>query len=253
MIRTIGIIGSGNVAWHLVSGFVNLPSVTVKWITSRNEKTGSDLAEIANVKYSSTIPNDVVDLVLICVNDDAINDVVSSIPPSTKVAYTSGTISIEKLGVKHNNLGVFYPLQTFTKGKDVELKNVPFLIESNNQEFTIELKELAQQLSENVQEMNSEQRKQLHIAAVFSNNFVNHLLYLAQEHLKENNIEQEILNPLIRETVNKAFELNPFQAQSGPAKRNDKTTISSHLNELTGLQKDIYSLITESIIKTYSK
>lgn len=251
-LTTIGIIGSGNVAWHLTRGLNNASGIKIAWVYSRNETTRNELTQFFNVPATDTLLPVPTDLVLVCVSDDAIQSILDILPEKTKVAYTSGTVSLEKLNVKQENCGVFYPLQSFTKKEIVSLENVPFLIEATTPEYTHELEQLALKLSNNVRQMNSEQRKQLHIAAVFSNNFVNHLLLLAQEHLNSKSIPAELLQPLITETIRKATDLGPFHAQSGPARRFDEQTIQTHLSELNGLPKEIYSLITESIKKTYS-
>lgn len=250
---TVGIIGTGNVAWHLTLGFQSASGISVSWILGRNKSALEHIHKSSGVKTYTELPSEKVDLVLICVNDDSIQEVLNQLPRSWNVAYTSGTVSIDKLSFPQENLGVFYPLQSFTKERTIKLSEIPFLIEGNNENFIKNLESIAQKLSNNVQRMNSEQRKQLHIAAVFSNNFVNHLLFLAEEHLKDKNIDKSILQPLIKETINKAFDLGAFDAQSGPARRNDSQTIDSHQHELTGIPKEIYTLITESILKTYLK
>lgn len=250
---TIGIIGSGNVAWHLTLGFQSAAGISVSWILGRNKSALKELNQSTGIKTFTEFPAEKVDLIVICVNDDSIQAILNQLPSETKVVYTSGTVELDKLSFRQKNCGVFYPLQTFTRNKKVDLNEVPFLIESTNETFTQELETIAGLLSRNVQRMNSEQRKQLHIAAVFSNNFVNHLLFLAEEHLKDKNIDKSVLQPLIKETINKAFDLGTFHAQSGPARRNDNQTINAHKRELDGISKEIYTLITESILKTYSK
>lgn len=250
---TVGIIGTGNVAWHLTLGFQSASGISVSWIFGRNKMELKQLNQSTGIKTHTKLPTENVDLVLICVNDDAIQEVLEQLPDSFNVAYTSGSVSLENLSFRQENLGVFYPLQSFTKGRDVKLKEIPFLIEGSNENFAKKLDSIARKLSNNVQQMNSEQRKQLHIAAVFSNNFVNHLLFLAEEHLKDKNIDKYILEPLVRETVSKSIDLGAFNAQSGPARRNDTRTIDLHTHELSGITKEIYILITESILKAYSK
>lgn len=250
---SVGIIGSGNVAWHLAHGFIQTSGIAMKWVYGRNETTLSELSESLHIPCLTEFPIEPVDLVLICVSDDSIQDVLNQLPSYCKVAYTSGTVSLDKLEIRQEHCGVFYPLQSFTRNRSVDLKEVPFLIEATNAPFADELERIARLMSNNVQRMDSEQRKQLHIAAVFSNNFVNHLFYLAQEHLKDKQIDKNILYPLICETINKMMEIGPYDAQSGPARRNDKHTIESHLSELKGRSKEVYALMTESILKTYSK
>lgn len=247
----VGIIGTGNVAWHLIRGFQQTSEVTVSWIYSRNQVILSDFSHLKYLPSIEAISSNPVDLILLCVNDDSIQEVLHQLPKNCAVAYTSGTVSLEKLQFSQVNCGVFYPLQTFTKGAPVNLQTVPFLIESANEEFKIDLIKIAHFLSSNVQEMNSEERKKLHIAAVYTNNFVNHLLLIAKEHLTKNNLNRALLDPLLLETIKKALDLGPFNAQSGPARRGDQATIDTHLSELTGMPKEIYDLISKSIKNTY--
>ncbi|MCO5261165.1 MAG: DUF2520 domain-containing protein [Crocinitomicaceae bacterium] len=251
VIHSIGIIGSGNVAWHLAQAIHALPQLQIAWIYSRNQETLSELGTALNCEIVTSLPQQKVDLILICVNDDNIQAIVNQLPKDASIAYTSGVVTLNELSFQQSNFGVFYPLQTFTRKKDIALKDIPFLIEATNEAFTIQLEQLAKQLSSNVQRISSEQRKQLHVAAVFTNNFVNHLLYLAQQHLKQNKLDEHLLQPLLKETIAKVTELGPFQAQSGPARRNDLKTIETHKQQLEGIAKTIYSTISESIIKTY--
>lgn len=253
MIHSIGIIGSGNVAWHLAHGFQTSTKVQVSWIYGRNKSSLDEFQNLTDVSSFTTLPSTKVDLILVCVNDDAIQSVLNQLPTDCKVAYTSGVVNLDSLVHSELNCGVFYPLQTFTKGKSIDLKNVPFLIEAHDPAFAVELKQLAAELSNNVQSMDSAQRKQLHIAAVFTNNFVNHLLFLAQKQLKEQSIDQDILTPLLLETINKYIAIGPYDAQSGPARRKDMQAIEEHKKELKGIDKEIYTLITDSILNTYKK
>jgi len=247
----VGIIGAGNVAWHLIQGFQQTSEVAVSWIYSRTQVEQAYFPQVTILSSFEEIAKTPVDLILLCVNDDSIQLVLNNLPEDCSVAYTSGTVSLENLHYTQENCGVFYPLQTFTKGTPVDLKEVPFLIEASKESFQLKLTKIAHFLSSNVQEMNSSERKQLHIAAVFTNNFVNHLLYLAEQHLVQNKLNGELLNPLLKETVRKAIELGPLKAQSGPARRMDQKTIDTHLNNLNGLPKELYELISQSIQNTY--
>lgn len=253
LIHSIGIIGSGNVAWHLAHGFQSSTKVQVSWIYGRNQSSLLELQNSTGVPVFTTLPNIKVDLIIVCVNDDSIQSVLNQLPTECKVAYTSGVVNLDSLALSHVNCGVFYPLQTFTKGKSIDLKNVPFLIEAHDLSFAKKLEKLATLLSNNVQSMDSAQRKQLHIAAVFSNNFVNHLLFLAQKQLEKHAIDKDILTPLLVETINKCIAIGPYEAQSGPARRKDLQAIEEHKKELEGIDKEIYSLITDSILNTYKK
>ena len=194
-----------------------------------------------------------VDLILISVPDAEIGEAFEGLQKSEGiVAHTSGFGSIEVLSsAKH--FGVFYPLQTFTKNKEIDLSDVPFCIEGNNQETETQLKELAGKLSKNIQCINSEDRRYLHLAAVMVNNFTNHIYHIAGDILKEKGINFDLLLPLIRETANKIKTLDPDQAQTGPAKRNDTSTILEHEKMLSNLPeyREVYRLMSAQIKKKY--
>ena len=161
--------------------------------------------------------------------------------------HTSGGVALEKIS-NHNRRGVFYPLQTFTKGKAVDFKTIPICIET---EFSADLKilkKIAKSISDKMYIINSEQRKALHVAAVFVNNFTNHLYQIGNQICEENNIPFEVLHPLIQETAEKIKELSPSEAQTGPALRNDTKTIEKHIDFLENPEyKKLYQLLTQSI------
>ena len=244
------LIGAGNVATNLGLQ-LKVAGIEVVGCYSRSITSSSRLASAIQTKKLNDLQHlPVHDLVLICVPDDEIASVISHLPKESKIAYTSGTVSLQTLP-NYPNLGVFYPLQTFTKEKLIDLKTVPFFIEANNSHFENELFELALHLGKQGTITNSEQRKQLHIAAVFVNNFTNHLAYIAKEHLEKHDLNWENLLPLLEETLNKIKDYNPKEIQTGPARRNDLGVLKTHLNELTGDPKTIYKAITDSIIHTY--
>jgi len=166
--------------------------------------------------------------------------------------HTSGGSSIKALKT-NGNKGVFYPLQTFSKEQNIDFKSIPICLETENKEDLILLKKLANIISNNVFMIDSEQRKYLHIAAVFTNNFVNHLYKMGFDICIENNISYEALYPLIQETAQKIMHTKPDNIQTGPALRNDKIIIEKHLNLLSGEKNKIYQLLTESIQATYGK
>jgi predicted short-subunit dehydrogenase-like oxidoreductase (DUF2520 family) len=136
--------------------------------------------------------------------------------------------------------GVFYPLQTFTKNKPVNFKEIPICVEAKNKEQLEIIKQMAAKLSPAVYEITSDQRKSLHVAAVFVSNFVNFLYTQGEDICRENEIPFEILHPLIKETAVKIKDLSPFDAQTGPAKRGDSDVIKEHLALLNdGPEKDL--------------
>ena len=248
LIQNISIVGSGNVAYHLGKALKN-NGVKINFIYARNEKEGICLAENLDSQFTSELhllSN--ADLVLLCIPDDVIYDLVDQIP-NKNIAYTSGSVELKEIEGK--NIGVFYPLQTFRKTDTLAIDKVPFFIEALNKTLENNLISLAKKISNNVSIVSSEERKKYHLSAVFINNFINHLLYLAKKEADKNGIVWENLLPLLEETLKKNLISNPFDNQTGPAKRNDVQTINKHVSMLEGKSKEIYQLITESIKSTY--
>jgi predicted short-subunit dehydrogenase-like oxidoreductase (DUF2520 family) len=246
MIKVV-IIGSGNVAQHLVAAFAKSSEIEVLQVFSRRKETIIPLLDSNKI---TTNYNDLVeaDLYIIAISDDAITTVSSQLPFENRlVVHTSGTVSIDSLDSK-NRKGIFYPLQTFTKNKAVDFSQIPICLESEKETDFELLKNVADSISNAVFKINSQQRKTLHVSAVFVNNFVNHLYQMGNEICAENNVPFEILKPLILETANKVMTLSPKDAQTGPAKRNDNQTIQAHLDFLSNEnQKNIYKILTQSI------
>ena len=222
------IIGNGNVATHLTNAFLKADMIAITQINSR---------ELENIPTA--------DITIIAVSDDAIAEVSSKIKNSF-VVHTSGSVSINSL--KNNTKkGVFYPLQTFSKEKKVNFKKIPFCIETKNEKDYLLLETLAKSIGEKIYRINSDQRKSLHLAAVFVNNFTNHLYKIGNDICNIHNVPFEILHPLIKETADKIKTLSPKEAQTGPAKRNDLKTIENHLHQLNKNQQEIYKILTKSI------
>ncbi|TDO71271.1 coenzyme F420-dependent NADP oxidoreductase-like protein [Flavobacterium chryseum] len=246
MIR-ITLIGSGNVAQHLIKAFTNTELVEIVQVYSRKKETLASLIEFDKITNDFEELKE-ADLYIIAVSDKAISDVSAQLPFQNRiVVHTSGAASLDVLDAK-NRKGVFYPLQTFSKNKEIDFSTVPLCLEAENTfDFRI-LETVAKTISTAVFPINSDQRKALHVAAVFVNNFSNHLYQIGHEICEEHQVPFEILKPLIQETAEKINTLNPIDAQTGPAKRNDSTTIAAHLEYLTNEnQKNIYKLITQSI------
>ncbi|WP_394340131.1 Rossmann-like and DUF2520 domain-containing protein [Marixanthomonas spongiae] len=194
------------------------------------------------------------DIYIIAIPDDAIADFSSTLPFNDKmVVHTSGSLPMQALDGK-NKKGVFYPLQTFTKDKKVNFNEIPICIEAEEKADLQLLETLGKRISNHVAQISSEDRKTLHLAAVFVNNFVNYMYHISEDILKENNLDFELLKPLIAETANKIRTLSPQQAQTGPAKRNDVKTIENHLHLLKDSPyKKVYEQMTEAIKKQYLK
>lgn len=250
---TVSIIGAGNVATHLFKAFSKTKTVSVKQWYSR------DLTKISSFKNKVEIVADLnglaeADIYIIAVSDDAISSVSEALPFKDRlVVHTSGSVGIYDLD-KKNRRAVFYPLQTFSKEAKVDFKQVPICIETIGKKDYPQLKSLAEALGSPHYRVNSDQRKALHLAAVFVNNFTNQLYRVAHEITESEGVEFDILKPLILETAKKVQTMSPYMAQTGPAKRNDKKTIKRHLKQLKNEQhKAIYNLLTDTIKKTHGR
>ena len=245
------ILGAGNVATHLFNAFQKTENIKVVQVYNRSKKK---LAYFEPKTSTTTSISKIMDadVYLISVSDDSINSLSKKLQFNNKlVAHTSGSIAMNQIST-HNLPSVFYPLQTFTSGKEVDFKTIPLCIEATKKTDLLLLENLAKSISDNIYHINSKQRKALHIAAVFVNNFVNHLYQKGEEICKENNVSFDILKPLILETARKVFELSPKNSQTGPAKRNDNKVIEQHISDLnTTTQQEIYTLLTKSIQQTH--
>lgn len=256
-VSTISVIGTGNVGWHLATAFYRA-GITIRHVVSRSEEHAKELAEqvgAAPVTDLSVI-KDHPELCLVCVSDDAISSVAETFRDSgVGLVHTSGSTGISVLTEVCQQAGVLYPLQTFTKGKDMEYAQVPFLIEATDTTFLKKLKTLAELLSEKVFEIDSEARRKIHIAAIFACNFSNHLVSIAADLMNENDFDYELLVPLITETMEKLQKMNPVAAQTGPAVRNDRAIIDRHLESLNNRprERELYKLLSENILRYRNK
>lgn len=245
----VSILGSGNVATHLINAFLKADDVELTQVFSR------DLSAIEYLKNDVNITNSLqnlipVDITIIAISDDAIAEFSNQLGIKGIVAHTSGSVAINSLSNQLSK-GIFYPLQTFSKDKPVDFNEIPICLEAENIDDLKLLKKLALSISSKVYEINSDQRKKIHLAAVFVNNFTNHLYHIGNKICDEHKIPFEVLYPLIKETAEKIQEVSPKNAQTGPAKRNDIKTIEKHLAQLSNQEKEIYAVLTNSISKTY--
>jgi predicted short-subunit dehydrogenase-like oxidoreductase (DUF2520 family) len=251
----IVVIGSGNVAFHLIKAFTSTTDVML-FVHARN-KASLDLLKLEFPSITQLSGYDLTavepDLVLLSVKDDALNAVFQqyTYPADTLVAHTSGMQTFVDTSY-HQNLGVFYPLQTFSRSSLVDWSNTPVLIEGTSEKMLQILEKAANTIQAPYFETGVEQRKYIHAAAVLTSNFTNHLIGKAAVFLEGKSIDYHILQPLVEATIRKAFTKHPFDVQTGPAIRNDVSTMDMHetlLKEDVLLQK-IYRDISESIRKT---
>jgi predicted short-subunit dehydrogenase-like oxidoreductase (DUF2520 family) len=252
----ITIIGSGNVATHLSAALKNAGHRIVQ-VYSRNMHNAALLAYhvgAAAVDKPEDISAD-TDLFILAIKDDAIPAFVPHLSPFNKlIVHTSGAVELQQLLNFTPNAGVFYPLQTFSKTKELNFWEVPLCIEGADETITKQLEELARTISNNVYRVSTAQRKVLHLAAIFACNFTNHLYGIAQGLLNEHQMDFNILRPLIMETAEKVKAHLPAQVQTGPAVRNDEFTMQAHLQMLddhAGLQQ-LYQLLSQDIIKNHN-
>ncbi|MBQ3634213.1 MAG: DUF2520 domain-containing protein [Bacteroidales bacterium] len=250
----ISIVGAGNVAWHLAQSF---RGVSVSQVVCRNSAEGQALASLIGASVAS--PSDIllpVDAVLLCVSDNAISLLAQSLRLSGNpvVLHTSGATSVDAL-LPHADRGVLYPCQTFSKADNVNVRQTQFLIEGCSPHALSVSRQLALALSDVPPiEASSDSRSVLHCAAVFASNFTNHLLLHAEAILKKTGLPLSVLEVLTRQTIQKAFDLNPFDAQTGPARRGDSSTLERHRNILSDSPSlEIYDLLSRSIAQTYSE
>lgn len=246
MIKVV-LLGSGNVASHLIKAMEVSDTIDLVQVFSRSKKSIENLIESSKITTSFADLKE-ADVYIISVSDKAIAEVSNQIPFTNKlVVHTSGTMGFDVMNSK-NKRGVFYPLQTFSKSKEVDMKSVPFCLETENDEDFELVANLAKNLSNSVYKINGDQRKSLHISAVFVSNFVNHMYQIGNALCEENNVPFAILQPLIEETANKIKTLSPSEAQTGPAIRFDEPTINKHLEALENpTYKELYKQLTLSI------
>lgn len=250
MIRVV-VIGSGNVAHHLVKTLTAASGISLESIVARNPDKLNGLTVNIISSYED-IPE--ADVYIVSVSDRAINEVSISLPFTNRlVVHTSGSAPIEEVDGR-NRRGVFYPLQTFSKEKEIDFKKVPVCLEAENEEDYALLEQLASSVSDSFYRIDSSQRRALHVAAVFAANFSNHMYTLAERVCRDHTIPFGLLKPLITEVAAKVQQLSPSLAQTGPAVRHDNETIQRHLDLLTDEnQKNIYLLLTRSIQQSHDK
>lgn len=246
------IIGSGNVAYHLVKAFKQ-NHIDIHQIFGRNEAELSKISTEFNIPFSTNQLED-AELYIIAVSDSAVENVSELIKnENALVAHTSGSLPMEILKGNYRKAS-FYPLQTFSKTKNLAYSKIPFFIEAENQIDEKSLFELASIISENVETSDYEKRKYIHLTAVFACNFVNHLFARAKEISDSQDLPFEYFIPLIDETVEKIHHLEPKSAQTGPAVRGDERILKLHEDLITDEEHlKIYQMMNESIKKMYGK
>lgn len=248
----IVLLGSGRVATQLGQALQKAGEEILQ-IYSPTEAHASALAKKLNTQaiYAIADLSPVADLYILSVKDDAIHDLASQLHLSGKlVVHTSGSTAMQILEPASDRTGVFYPVQTFSHEKEVDFGQVPLAIEAHQEADLLLLKQLAEKLSDKVLNINSQQRMLLHISAVFACNFSNHMFAIAQQLLQSQQLDFDLIRPLIAETAAKVQAHLPAEVQTGPAIRKDEITIQKHLELLKDQPQfqEIYRLLSQSIV-----
>jgi len=251
MSQSVAILGSGNLAFQLLTAF-DQAGVPLAGLISRDLSQGAETLEKTKAKCElvggRNLTDLEADLIILAVPDDAIQDVQRfyQFRQSHVLVHTSGAEPLATITAERS--GVFYPLQTFTWGEPVDFSHIPILVEGNSPEVVDLLIALAKRVSQDVRAVSSSDRLRVHVAAVLVSNFTNHLFHRAEKWLAENNLPFDVLLPLIDETWSKAKRMPLAKAQTGPAMRGDQRTLERHQAIITDdALREIYQLISQDI------
>jgi len=252
MIKKITIIGSGNIANQLGDALLKI-GIQIQQVLARNVVSGTKLANKLNSQLITDFKKiKISDLIIICVNDDSIKKIVPKLP-NHPMAHTSGNTSIDVFQGKQH-YGVIYPIQSIKKETKINFQKIPICIEANNNLLKQKIRTLSNKLSHHVLIVNSEQRKYIHLSAVLASNFSNYCYIMAYNILQTQGLTLDILKPLIEHTAKNSTTRNPKLNQTGPAIRDDKETMQTHLNMLKNENyKKMYKLLSHNILKEYEK
>ena len=252
------LIGAGNVAHHLAGALLKAGENLCQ-IYSRTLDSARQLGMRTGISYTAEV-NEVYpdgNIYIFCVSDDILPSIIKTIriPYDALILHTSGSQPMDVFKSYSKHYGVIYPIQTFSKKRELDFKEIPLCVEGNTVPVKERIKKLAEKLSDKIYEIDSAQRKELHLAAVFASNFPNYLYQVAGKLLDNQGLSFAMLRPLIFETAHKVMLLNPEEAQTGPAKRGDESIMNMHKNMLKN-DKDllkIYTILSEGIKEIQNK
>lgn len=256
----IVLVGAGNLATNLAKALYR-KGFRIVQVYSRTQEAAQSLAEAVEADYTTDLTQLIAypraQLYIVSLTDAAFTELLPRLTDGREEAlwvHTAGSLPMDVWQGHARRYGVLYPMQTFSRQREVDFRKIPVFVESNTPEDTALLKKLASTLSERVSEASSEQRKCLHLAAVFTCNFTNHMYTLASRLLEQHGLSFDTMLPLVEETAAKVHSLTPEQAQTGPAVRYDRNVIDSHLQMLADKpqMQEIYRLLSESIHQTHS-
>jgi len=230
------VIGAGNVATHLGKA-LKLAGHRIMQVYSRSESSAKTLGKKLGCIYTTDVKSILpgADIYIVSLHDAAIQATLRTLEASDKIiVHTSGSVPITVFQKKFKNYGVLYPVQTFSIQRDIQFKDIPLCLEANNEATKSKITRLARSISTKTCFVTSARRKKIHLAAVYANNFSNHMSAIAEHILKEDHISFDILRPLILETALKVQQHSPLEMQTGPARRGDSNVMKEHLKMLSG-------------------
>ena len=244
----ISVIGAGNVAHSLVPSLLSA-GFQIERVAAKTEDRVKQLAAAYNLEWTTHLEKIQSKIIIIAVSDSALPSVAQALgkDPGRFVFHTTGSQDLNAVADFHENAGVLYPLQTFSTQRIVSFHDIPLCIESSNTKAAETLEHIAKKLSTNVHQINSEERRQLHVAAVFACNFTNLMYTFASDVLAQREIDFHLLAPLINETAKKASTNKPSEVQTGPAIRQDNDTLEKHVQQLSPEMAEKYLQLSEWI------
>ncbi len=256
MVKDIVLVGAGRVAFHLAKRLSSSPEYRIVQVFSRHQSSAEALIEEALAYQGVQAIDDVrklrpnADIYIFSLSDSALETVWSQMPKTKGLwLHTAGSVALSPMVEYNERSAVLYPLQTFSKERELDWSNLPLYLEVNKAQDRGEVELLAQALSPKIEWVDSRTRAKLHCSAVFACNFTNHLIDLSERLLQGANLDTKVLLPLIDETLAKLHELPAKEAQTGPAIRGDKNTMQTHLEALSDKPDlcQIYELLSQSI------
>ena len=249
----VTLIGAGNLATQLGKS-LKKAGVIISQVYSRTEDSARTLGELLEAEWLTDIKalRDETDIYIFSVKDSVLCELISEVCKSRGdklFLHTAGSMSMSCFEGKALHYGVFYPMQTFSKTKDVDFERIPVFIEGNSIETEDVIRSLANKLSQRVIRLSSADRKYLHLAAVWACNFTNYCYTVASDILGEHGIPFDVMLPLINETTEKIQKISPKEAQTGPAVRGDRNVMSKQLELMNGKEdlQELYKMLSKGI------
>lgn len=251
VLPSVCVLGCGNLGTHLVQALYHAGYPIVQ-LFSRTVESATALSNlVGDAPYTTDLSRLTLsaDLYICALKDSVLVDVLRKTPLKGKpIVHTAGSMPLGLLSEFTDEGGVLYPMQSFSKAKPVDFSKIPVFVEATTPRMMDLLLDVARHISNTVMPLDTEGRKQLHLAAVFASNFSNHMYSIASEQLAKLGLPFEVLLPLIDETASKIHSLPPVEAQTGPAVRYDLNVIEAQKNRIDDpLQREIYALVSQSI------